>query len=165
MLNASKALSCLIFKKKNNKTLWVSTMSVTTSLIRHLRHRCWTHTEALETGLEHRQRVLGVCAHNLSTCLLLSLSSLTAMIPAVLSRNLYNKFVSQAKVAVNPFEATGSLRGSSSIRPPSWWVLIESGALMLMWVVPWNSPLSVHLSHLSRPNHVISSTSLSVFQA
>lgn len=55
------------------------------------------------------------------------------MIPAVLSRNLYNKFVGQAKVAVNSLEATRTLRGSSSVRPPGWWGLAESGTLVLRW--------------------------------
>lgn len=92
--------------------------------------------------------------------LILFLISSTAVIPAVLSRKLYNKFVSPAKVAANSLKASGSLRGSSSVRPLGWWVPAKSGALSLRRMVHWNSPLSVHLSHLSFPCHVISSSSI-----
>lgn len=59
--------------------------------------------------------------------------SLTAVIPTILSRNHSNKFTGQAKVAVNSLEGTGTRRGSSSVRPPGWWGLAESGALVLGW--------------------------------
>lgn len=77
-------------------------MTVTTSTMRRLRHRCGTHTEALETSFECRIHVPGILSarlENLSSCVLLgppqlvlSLISIIAMIPAGLSRNLYNTF-------------------------------------------------------------------------
>lgn len=112
--------------------------------------------------------VLRAYGGNLSSCLLLGppqlvlcLISLTAMIPAVFSRNLCKKFVGRAKVAVNPLEATGE-RDTSGIRPPGWWALIESGTLVLRCMLHWNSRLWLYLSHLLCPNHAVPSTSQSV---
>ena len=87
-------------KKKKKQPYEISTITVTTSVIKKLRHRCWTHTEALETRIECRQFVLRAYNGNLSSCLLLdppqnrlSLISFSAMIPAVLLRNLCKEFV------------------------------------------------------------------------
>ena len=166
VLSALKViLSCLIFKKKKKKPYGVSTVIVTTSVIKKLRH---PHRSTGDKDWMHY--VLRACGGNLSSCLLLgppqlilSLISLTAMIPAVLSRNLCKEFVGQAKAAVNPLEATGE-RDTSGIRPPGWWALIESGTLVLRCVLQWNSPLWLYLSHLLCPNHAMPSTSQSVSQ-